>query len=135
MRYRATAAARKENNPWTGVVNKLMEQANAAPAPRKLAVWQLYMSKKSERIAELFDERWPTANLPEKDRLKFRGEIARELLEGESDEYRKVLEEEVNSLHEQDMQEHHAATMPPASEEEDEKARCVHLHDRVCALI
>ncbi len=128
MRYRATAAARKENNPWTAFVNKLFEQANAAPAPRKLALWQYYMSKKTDRIAELFKERWPAANLPKDDKLKFRGQIARELLEKETDEYRQALEEEVNSLHANDVEKHHAATMPPAPEEEDQKAKYVVPH-------
>lgn len=126
MRYRAVAAARKENNPWTGLVNKMLDQMDDAPSPRKLAIWQLYMSKNSEKINEIFQERWPTLGLPGKDKLKVRGEIARELLEKEDDDYRKALQEEVEKMHQADIDEYTAATMPPAPEEEDVQQRYVH---------
>ncbi len=83
------------------------------------------MSKKTERIAEVFRERWPAANLPDTDKLKFRGEIARELLNGETEEYRKTLQEEVDNLHEHDIEAYHASTMPPAVDDEEEKQRYV----------
>ncbi|TFK81530.1 hypothetical protein K466DRAFT_604430 [Polyporus arcularius HHB13444] len=123
MRYRAVAAARKENNPWTGLVKKMKEQIEDAPAPRKMSIWQHYMGKKSEKIQEIFDERWPTLNLPNTDRIKIRGEIARELLEKETDDYRKQLQVEVEAQHEKDVEEYTAATMPPAPEEEDAQER------------
>ncbi|KAI9070211.1 hypothetical protein FKP32DRAFT_1558348 [Trametes sanguinea] len=99
MRYQRTVFNAKHRNPWAPMLDGLEERAAPLPAPRKLAVWQLYMAKEPEKIAEIFDSKWPSAGLPDNHSLTFRAQIARELLDQESDEFRRMLEEELNDLH------------------------------------
>ncbi len=106
MRYRAVAASRKEKNPWTKIVNELLAQFDTSTAPRKLPLWQHYMGKQGERIDAKFRETWPAAGLGEKDKLAFRGGIARELLELESDEYRKSLQDDLDATHARELEEY-----------------------------
>ena len=56
------------------------------------------MSKKHDEINTAFNERWPNSGMDDKHRLSFRGQIAREMLEEESEEYRQSLEAEVREL-------------------------------------
>ncbi len=104
MRYRASAAARKDNNPWTDIIGSILNDLEESIAPRKLPLWQLYMSKKVDDIAAEVDQRWPTANLPDNDLVAFRGRIAREMLAKETQEYRDELQQECDKMHELDEQ-------------------------------
>ena len=68
MRYLASTAARKEGNPWTGLLAYLKEAEAPTPAPRKLAEWQMYMLKKGDIIA--FKHKFAAQNVVvEKDAL------------------------------------------------------------------
>lgn len=99
MRYQRTAFLRDHRNPWEPFLADLRETVNPTPSPRKLAPWQLYMSKNGEEITATFDERWPAAGLPPSGALAFRSSIARELLAEETDEYRAELESEIDTMH------------------------------------
>ncbi len=123
MRYRASAAARKEHNPWEDIIASILNDLDESPPPRKLPLWQFYMSKKRDEIAAEVDIRWADANLPDKELVAFRGRVARELLEKEPQEYRDELQEECNKAHELDEQEYEAAETVKASFSNDEATR------------
>ncbi len=108
----------KAENPFHIVMSKLHEHEDDTPAPRQLAAWQLYMSKKREEISKIYDERWPTAGLPDTHKIAFRSSIARELLGQESVEYRASLEAEVQEIRLADDELENEPLYPKASEDE-----------------
>ncbi len=109
----------KAENPFHIVMSKLHEQEDDSPAPRQLAAWQLYMSKKRDEISNVFDQRWPIAGLPSTHKIAFRSAIARELLEHESVEYRASLEAEVQEIRQADDDlDSEQSLYPKASEDE-----------------
>ena len=99
MRYLATAASRKQFNPWEGLLSYLKERTNPAAVPRKLADWQLYMIKKPDDIGAVFDVEWPASRRPDKDKLVVRMEISKRLLAAETEDYVRELREEVEQIH------------------------------------
>ena len=105
MRYLATVARRKHDNPWEPFISLLKETADPRPTPRKLSLWQMYMIKKPEHIAAVVEERWPTAGLREEGKFAFRAQVARELLEAESSTYHADLQAEVEAEHMRAMDE------------------------------
>ncbi|KAL7279945.1 hypothetical protein ACG7TL_006356 [Trametes sanguinea] len=110
MRYQRTVILAEHRNPWAPLLQDLEDHTSVLPGPRKLAAWQLYMSKKPEEIASEFEAKWPTADLPEKHALAFRAKISRDLLAQESEEYRQALEEELQEIHASEAAEVEAAT-------------------------
>ncbi|KAL1939361.1 hypothetical protein VTO73DRAFT_9917, partial [Trametes versicolor] len=72
MRYRRTVFLRDNQNPWAPLLAALRERANPLPPSRGRSLWQLYMSKKPDEIAAVFDERWPDAGLNASDALALR---------------------------------------------------------------
>ena len=104
IRYRAGHASQQEN-PWSSVLESLKEKRKEAPVPRKLSDWQAYMRDVdgAAKIKAVFEERWVEANRPEREKLAFRGEIARELLAGEADDVRARMQQESKKLHEKDL--------------------------------
>lgn len=125
MRYRSTKPEAQETNPWASLVAKLNDEANPPPAPRKLSLWQYYMGKNREAVNAVFDERWPLANLPDSQVLNFRGSIARELVNQESEEVQERLQQEIEAMHAVDEQlyaEESSITMGVA-QDEDAQAR------------
>ena len=99
MRYLATIARRKHDNPWEPLVSLLRETADPRPPPRKLALFQMYMMKKPEEIAAAVEERWLTTGLREEDKFAFRAQVARELLAAESSTYQADLRAELEEEH------------------------------------
>ena len=65
------------------------------------------MSQKSDIIDPIFEERWPSAGRPDKDKLAFRSEIARELLAQEDSTTHEELKKECELRHEEDMAMYH----------------------------
>ena len=120
MRYRAVAAARKENNPWAGVVAALHAHTNPSPAPRKLPAWQLYMGKKGDLIDQTFATRYGDVEVEPNYRLAFRAAIARELLDAESDDYKQEIQKECDAMHDDDVKQYeaqfHGLTTTPSDE-------------------
>ena len=104
MRYRANHASRKEN-PWGHALDSLKEKRKVAPEPRRLADWQKYMGRPevSDKIDNIFQERWPEANRPNADKLAFRGEIARELLASEGEDVKAELKAECEATLKKDL--------------------------------
>lgn len=95
-------------------------RAKSLPPPRRLSDWQLYMTKRSEDVNTAFNERWPSANLPAKNKLAFQGAIARELLGAESDEFKAALEDEAVRMHKEEMAEYEASILPSAAHADDD---------------
>ncbi|KAL7284472.1 hypothetical protein ACG7TL_001763 [Trametes sanguinea] len=88
----------KHHNPWAPVLQELAELTQPLPGARRLAPWQLYMTKNAEAINSTFETKWSGAGLPENHALAFRGQIARDMLEQESEQYRQALEDELQQM-------------------------------------
>ena len=90
------------------------------------------MIKNAEKVASAVEDRWPTAGLPEKDKFAFRGQVARELLEGESTTYQIDLGAEVEAEHARSIeafetqQEVHAQTVKTSEETQAKYVTCRH---------
>lgn len=74
-----------------------------------MADWQLYMKQEADAIDKVFLERWPTSGRRPEDMLAFRGEIARELLAGESMERMDQIREECQKIIDEDLKVYDAA--------------------------
>lgn len=85
------------------------------------------MHERRDEIDAIFNVRWPTANLSKNHQANFRGTIARELLEQESDEYRAQLQQQIDDMLERDLAEFNAALAPDAGipQDTDSKAEFV----------
>ncbi|KAK7030586.1 hypothetical protein R3P38DRAFT_2774908 [Favolaschia claudopus] len=91
-------------------------------APKRLATYQAYMQdeENNTRINELFEERYPD-EVGKKGTIKFRGRIARELLEEEDEEIKEEYRQKVEEEFEEAMAEFKAggaADTPAEAEEE-----------------
>ncbi len=121
MRYLEGARVRKVHNPWTQILSALKRHATTTN-PRQLAKWQLYMSLKPDHIQETFAVRWPSSGLNEEFSLAFRGQVARDLLKEETEEYRRWVGEECKRLHKEDMDKREQmTTVPEALKAEEER--------------
>ncbi len=118
---------RKEQNPWSYMLGNLKRHASST-TPRQLAAWQLYMGNKADHVQEAFAVRWPASGLDRDFSLAFRGQVARDLLKEESDEYREELKAECKRLHEEDLAKYdNLAEVPAALKEEVSREQCVYL--------
>ncbi|KAH9845986.1 hypothetical protein C2E23DRAFT_745135 [Lenzites betulinus] len=98
MRY-VRDRLQQEDNPWASVLGELGTVHTAPPAaPRQLAPWQLYMSKKAAKIEEVLEERRATEDVSSKEVLALRSAIARDLLAQETKEYRDALQDECRTM-------------------------------------
>ncbi len=79
-----------------------------------MADWQLYMGEKNNEVNAAFLQRWPSAGREQKDALAFRGTVARELLELESDEYKMWLKAECVRKHKDNLKAHALKELPRA---------------------
>ncbi len=111
LRNMDNARTRKERNPWTPLFATL-NRISTAVAPRQLSDWQLYMNECAEPIHARFLERWPQAGLDNDHALAFRGKIAREMLEEESDEFKAGLKLQCIERHRKDMKTHALKELP-----------------------
>ena len=68
--------------------------------PRVLTAWQLYMHKKRDAIQQEFERRWASTGWPDSHMLKFRCELARQLLEAEGPVYCAELQAELDEMNE-----------------------------------
>ncbi len=116
LHYRRQVNLKAGTNPFAHYLAALTEQAKPATPPRQLAPWQLYMSKKSDVISEMYNAQWPTAGLADKHKLAFRCTIARELFDKETAEYKTQVQEEVEQIRlsdEEHAKEHEAMLHAP----------------------
>lgn len=120
MRYRRTVFLRDNQNPWAPLLAALRERANPLPPSRGRSLWQLYMSKKPDEIAAVFDERWPDAGLNASDALALRSKIARELLNKETEEYRAELKAELAAEHAAEDEDEDEEEHAPVSQDDRE---------------
>lgn len=124
LRYLRQVRIKRKGNPWTPFFKQLEERKDPPPSPRQLSAWQLLMTKRRDEIDTIFEEKWPTAGLPERFRLAYRGGIARDLLAEATPEYRAALEAEAKELHALDLAEAEAeVAAAEATPPEDVRAR------------
>jgi hypothetical protein len=96
--------------------------ASGGPAPKRIVDYQFYMQHPDfkEKVAQEYSENH--LGTPKKDRLKVKCEIARTLLEAESEEVKARIRAEAVAEHEALLEAHNKAFegTPPATEEERE---------------
>ncbi|KAK7039754.1 hypothetical protein R3P38DRAFT_2769899 [Favolaschia claudopus] len=90
-------------------------------APKRLATYQVYMQdeENNARINELFEERFPE-EVGKRGTIKFRGRIARELLEEEDEEIKEEYRQKVEEEYEDAMAEFKAGAGADVAENEAE---------------
>ena len=97
--YRNARRARGNHGVWNDVLKGLRSRTQECPEPHPLHAWQLFMTKKQDEIQTEFNKRWPDAGLDDRYKFSFRGQIARQLLEKESDDVKASLEREAQELY------------------------------------
>ncbi|KAK7008530.1 hypothetical protein R3P38DRAFT_2551498 [Favolaschia claudopus] len=110
--------SKSASNPfakWISQLRRVDEQA-----PRRLALYQSYMQDDDAlaKINDVFKERYPEL-VGKKNRIKERGQIARELLAAETEEYRNELKARVDEEFEAAMEEYKTGDSAAAAEVKD----------------
>ncbi|KAJ7788216.1 hypothetical protein B0H14DRAFT_3504463 [Mycena olivaceomarginata] len=110
-------------NPWSSFMKQMTRPEG--PAPKRIVDYQFYMQHPDfkEKVAQEYSENH--SGTPKKDRLKVKCEIARTLLEAESEEVKARICAEAVAEHEALLEAHNKVFegTPPATEEERELAR------------